>query len=411
MRVFLSVCVHLGLCIKQADVETAFLNGKLKEEIFIQAPEGYKRANTVLRLQKALYGLPEAPRCWYDKLKEVLIKLEFRSCAVESCIFVLKKGSKLIMIIIYVDDMLIASNKEEYVLELITELNKFFNVQVMEHVNSFIGLNINVIDQDLEIDQTKYLESRTKEVELAKPIKTPMEEKLKLEDLNGMDKSLCIKKFQKLLGSLNYVMERTRPDVNFAINLLSRYTNQATDELYKYLMRVQKYLWSTRNLKLRYVADCDIPIDAYCDASWASGNDSKSTSGYVIRVFGNLVQFKTKKQSMVAISSTESEYIALSECCREVLVVRNILKEIGVLVEGACKVKCDNQPTIIIGEGEGKANRTKHIRLKYHHIKDLVEKGLVQLEYVPSNENLADFLTKSVSEAKIKFSLTNLGFI
>lgn len=108
----------------------------------------------------------------------------------------------------------------------------------------------------------------------------------------------------------------------------------------------------------------DVPLDAYSDATWASEPDSKSTSGYLIRVFGNLVHYKSRKQTLVALSTTESEYIALSECCRDLLWIRNLLNEMGVLVEDASVVYCDNQEAIRISNGESKLNRTKHIAVK-----------------------------------------------
>lgn len=159
---------------------------------------------------------------------------------------------------------------------------------------------------------------------------------------------------------------------------------QADDELCKYALRMVRYLWLTVDVKWTYKRDKNAAqIDAYCDASWAlNSSDRKSTTRYIIRVYGSLVQYKTKKQSLVALPTTESEYIALSEYCREVLFVRNLLKKLLIDVHRESVIYCDNQPSIKIANGEGKMSRTKHINLKYHFIRSVIDKNLVKLCYV-----------------------------
>ncbi len=414
VRVFLAVSIRLKFHLKQLDVETAFLNGVLKEVVFIKVPEGYNEANvSYLRLLKALYGLPQSPRCWYDHLKEVLCKLGFRVSRVESCLFVLIKTNIVVLILAYVDDFFIAGNKIEEVNNVITRMQEHFTVKVMSNVSSFIGFHLNICDDAIDIDQTAYIEAIAKKYEVTnvKPTTTPMEQKLNLENKNGGSNSLCVLKFQKLLGAINYVMERTRPDVSYSTNKLSRYTLKATDELYKYLLRILKYLWTTKDMKLkmRYVSDVS-PLEAYCDASWASESESKSTTGYVVKVYGNLVLFKSRKQKLVALSTAEAEYVALSECAKDVMWIRNLLIECGINV-GVCVIFCDSQSAMKIAAAEGKCNRSRHISIKYHFIQDLVGKGFIKLEYVTSSRNLADFLTKATDSVVIKRSLRELSFV
>lgn len=144
LRVFLAVVVHSGLCVRQGDVETAFLNGILKEAIYIKPPEGYRKNGVqALRLLKALYGLPQSPKCWYEKLKEMLLKCGFRICKVESCMFILKDKDSFIIILVYVDDFLIAGNSVTVVDDVISEMNNHFNVKVMDRISSFIGFHLN----------------------------------------------------------------------------------------------------------------------------------------------------------------------------------------------------------------------------------------------------------------------------
>lgn len=412
VRVFLSVAVHRGMVIKQFDVETAFLNSPLEEEIYIKVPKGYcgkSKVRFVLRLLKALYGLKQAPANWFKLLKEILLKLGFKQCSVELCMFISRDSS--IILVIYVDDGLIAGDTLELIEEFLTQLRKYFNLRVFDKIENFIGLHLKVEVDSIQIDQCNYVNILAQKygVENCKIEKTPMEPKLNLNIGNSKTKDLCVTKFQQLLGALNYVMERTRPDVNFALNLLSQHQLRANGELYKYLLRVLKYLKSCERKVIFKVIEEAPPIESFCDASWASDPDRKSCTGYVIRVFGNLIDYKTRKQSIVALSTAEAEYIALADCIRNTMWIRNLLIEMNVSVKNAL-VRGDNQASLQIAESKGNYNRTKHIDIKYQYVRDLVTKKLIRLHFVESKDNLADMLTKSVPEAKIRNTMCCLGF-
>lgn len=357
VRCFLALVVHFKMKWKQLDVETAFLNGVLKEQVWIKVPQGYEKPGIMhLKLLKALYGLPQAPRCWYDRMKEVLLMIGFRVSRIEPCLFILVIGDDIIIFLAYVDDFFIAGTSVQLVTSVISKLQESFTVKVMPKIETFIGFHLNVCDEFIDVHQTPYIEANAKKfnIEDSKPILTPMENKLDLKIQNSDVDKRCVKKFQKLLGVINFIMERSRPDVNYSTNKLSRYTLRATEELHKYLGRVLKYLWTTRNLSLRYLeGKNEPPLEAYCDASWASEENSKSTTGYLIRVYGNLVHFKSRKQKLVALST--AEYVALSECARDVMWIRNLLIEVGVKV-GVCVIFCDNQAAMKIAAGEGNYN-------------------------------------------------------
>ena len=409
IRVFLSVAVYRKMLIWQVDVETAFLNGELKEEIYLKPPDGLDISEgSVLRLNKALYELKQAPRSWHSTVDKVLKENGFRQSRAELCLYV--KNHDLFLIL-YVDDILIAGSNESLNREVIDLLRNSFEIKLTENPKRFIGLSLNVRNEKIEIDQCAYVDGCIKRygLEDSKETKTPMEKGLNLGKTNS-NSSLCVLKFQKMLGSINYVMERTRPDVNYAVNVLSRKTNVANEEHYRYLQRVLRYLKGTRTTKLIYDSKEDAaPLEGYSDASWASEEDKKSTTGFVIRVYGNMVSFKSKKQSLVAVSTAEAEYIALSETAREMMWIRNILRELDITV-GSSILYCDNQASLKIAEGQGNYNRTRHVSLKFHHVRDLVHKNLIDLVYVSSDHNLADFLTKSLTLDKIKVAMANLGF-
>lgn len=408
IRVFLAIAVQRRMKILQADVETAFLNSELKEEIYIRPPDGLDvNKGTVLRLKKALYGLKQAPASWYSTIDSILTNNGFRRCTVELCLYIFSSD---LFIIIYVDDFLIAAINQELIDFVLNLLKDSLEIKIFEKPEKFIGLSLNIKEDTIEIDQTDYIKKCVKRFGLgdSKTVTTPMETKLDLSKTNS-NSSLCILKFQKLLGIINYIMERTRPDINFSTNVLSRKVKVANEELYKYLLRILKYLKGNANMKLIYRTSekCEA-ITAYCDASWAS-IEGRSTTGYLIKVFDNLVCFKSRKQTLVSLSTAEAEYISMSECAIDVTWIRNILKEVGLEI-GPITIYCDNQAAIKIGETQGNYNRTRHINIKYQHIKDLVSKNIIQLKYIESSHNLADFLTKCVDSTKIRSAMAKLGF-
>ncbi len=178
--------------------------------------------------------------------------------------------------------------------------------------------------------------------------------------------------------------------------MLSRKATVTNEEYYTYLLRVLRYLKGSMEVKLIYSTNENSEaVVAYSDASWASEEGSWLTTGYVIKVFNNLVCFKSRKQSIVALSTAEAEFVALSDCARDVIWIRNMLLDLDVKV-GTIPIYCDNQAAIKIAETKAKSNRTRHVNIKYHYVKDLVSKGLVRLNYIATDHNLADFLTKSV---------------
>ena len=409
IRVFLSVAVFRKLKIWQVDVETAFLNGELKEEIFLKPPDSLDVSNgAVLKLNKALYGLKQAPHSWFVTIDKVLRDNGFRQSKSELCLYV--KGKDLFLIL-YVDDILIAGSDDNSISTVIELLNSYFEIKVTTKPTKFLGLTLDVQKDRIEITQETYIQSCLQKFEMsdAKPAKTPMESKLDLSKINS-NTSLCVLKFQKLLGSLNYVMERSRPDINFPVNALSRRTHVANEEHYRYLQRVLRYLKGTSSSKLVYKSKPDAaPLEAYCDASWAAEEDRKSTTGYLVTVYGNLVLFKSKKQSLVALSTAEAEFIAMSEAARDIMWIRNLLIDLEVPIRTS-DLYCDNQACLQIVTNTGNYNRTRHVDIKHQHVRDLVRKNLIRVTHVGSELNLSDFLTKSLAFDKIKVAMNQLGF-
>lgn len=267
----------------------------------------------------------------------------------------------------------------------------------------YLGINIKCKRDAIELDQKDYLENllRKYSMENCKPTATPIEPKLELSKENVNNKDL-IHRCRKLIGSLMYAMLGTRPDICFALSYLSRYQDCASEDLWKALKRILRYIKGSINLKLIYCSREDRPLLGYTDADWAGNTeDRKSTSGYIMQVYGCTVSWSSSKQQCVALSSTEAEYIALGRGVAEVCWIKNLLQELGIECQQV-PVFVDNQSAIQIAKNPEHHKRLKHIDIKYHFVRDKVCLNIVMLFYVPTNEQVADMCTKGLNGVLIK---------
>lgn len=305
MRILLSVCNQYNLFIEQLDVKNAFLNGCLKEKVFMKIPEGLKIKNTdknkVCQLKRAIYGLKQAPKIWNEKFNDFMSELSFERSKSDYCLYTFLGQNVRCYLLLYVDDILIASNDNEFLTVLKSKLCHNFKMKVLNSVNNFLGIKIsrNFEKQVITIDQISAIENLVKKfnIENCKHFKTPMEKNLDLK--RSCDDKLNTKlPYKELLGSLMYIMMGSRPDICFSVSYFGKFQDCATDEHFKHLLRVLKYLKSTINYKL-YFCRSDKNLVGYSDADWANDNfDRKSVSGYCFKLFDNVISWSSKKQSM-----------------------------------------------------------------------------------------------------------------
>ena len=256
------------------------------------------------------------------------------------------------------------------------------------------------------LDQSNYINELASKFGVldSKLTRTPMEAGLQLEKCDVPDESLP---YRELIGSLSYIMNGTRPDISFSVNYLSRFQKNFGKTHFQHAKRVLKYLKDTASAKLVYgeAEARNSTIELYCDADFGSDNaDRKSTSGILVTLFGDSIYWNTKKQPIVALSSAESEYISLSDGVREILGFKNLLKDMGVNTlesEPVCVYE-DNQSTIAMIKNPSMTKRSKHIDLRYHFVKDVWDKNSIDIKYIPSNEQKADILTKSLGKQKFR---------
>lgn len=405
LKILLSYSCNNNLFVEQMDVETAFLNAQVKSEVYVNQPEGYEtNDNKVYKLHKALYGLKESPRVWYECFDKFIQTLNFVRSNYDYCLYVNRASKDPIYILIFVDDFLICCKDKNKIDEVKTSLMKRFAMKDLGKIKSYIGIDIDYSEDKsvMTLNQTKYIESLAAKYDLinAKLYDTPMETNLKLEQAREVDESI---KYRNIIGELLYISTGTRPDVAYSVNYLSRYQSCYNQTHYKYAMRILKYLYKTKDLKLTYYGNVNTEVlDCMVDSDFAGDNvDRKSTTGFIIRLYGNLIFWKTRKQNTVTKCSTFAEYTALSEAVTEVLFIRNLLIEsFDVKLCDPIKLYVDNSGAISIAKFGNFTKNSKHIEVQYHYINEHYEKKIIDIVKIDTKFNLADMLTKSLDKTK-----------
>ncbi|GJQ89074.1 putative ribonuclease H-like domain-containing protein [Tanacetum coccineum] len=381
IRIFLAFAAHMNMVVYQMDVKTAFLNGNLREEVYVSQPDGFvdkDKPNHVYKLKKALYGLKQAPRTWYDMLSSFLISQDFSKGSVDPTLFIRRDSKELLLVQIYVDDIIFAASTPE-LCDLIAKIMcSKFKMSMMGKISFFLGLQISQSPRGIFVNQSKYaLESLKKYgFDSCDPLDTPMVEKFKLdEDKEG--KAVDPLHYRGMIDTLLY-LTASRPDLEFAICMCARYQARPTKKHFNTVKRIFRYLKGTVNRGLWYLKDSSIAQTAFADGDHAGCQD------------------------------TRPEYIALSGCCAQILWMRSQLTDYGF---GFNKIPmyCDNKSAIALCCNNVQHSRSKHIDIKFHFIKEHVENGVIKLYFVNTEYQLADIFTKALGRERIEFLINKLG--
>ena len=402
VRLIIAVVANFGWKLRQLDVSNAYLHGRTKEPTFIELPSGHEKRDGKRKVYKtfsSIYGLKQAPRVWNQTIHDFLIEYGFKCCPVEKCLYMKER----FYLILYVDDILYAASNNDEVSDFETEIQKRFAVKFEKDVKKFLGFEILEEENSIFIKQEKYIEKMIDTFGLtdAKSLAVPMQPNLDLEKNNG-DELVDEKLYQALLGALLYVNMQTRADICYSVNVLSRYAKRPTITHLKMLKNILKYLKSCPDLGIRYRKGSKLELSLDVDSSWGNGPKRRSMFGYVISLNGSALKFRTKMQSITALSSTEAEYIGICAGVKELMFVRNMLEFLKVELEMPMKVYNDNQSAIKIGKDLSSVARTKHIEMRYFYVQQLVEKGLILLEYKQTDHMVADMMTKALGKNKFQ---------
>lgn len=403
--------------VHQLDVKCAFLNGVLEEEVFMRQPSGFERGGRLVRkLNKAIYGLKQASRRWNLRFHHFMVRLQFNQCEYDSCLYSWSNGGVILYVIIYVDDILVIGNSLQAVQELKAKLCDKFESRDLQEVESFHGLNIHRDRKAgfLTVDQRVYVNSALERFGMSncKPSVIPMEPGLKLEK-NKEEKEMTSKPYRELIGCLMYLMVTSRPDICAAVNYFAAFQSCATEEHWVHLKRVLRYLRGSMDCKLVHCRrDRSSVLEAYADADWGNDpNDRRSISGFVIKLYGSVVAWATRKQSSVALSTTEAELMALCSTSCELIWLANLLSSIGCVVMEPVNIFEDNQPCIALIVDPGKQKRLKHVDIQSFFVRELVESGEVRLVYLPTEQQITDVMTKGLAGPRFRMLRELLGII
>ncbi|RVW33894.1 Retrovirus-related Pol polyprotein from transposon RE1 [Vitis vinifera] len=400
-RILLSLAVNQDWCLQQLDIKNAFLNGDLEEEVYMKILPGFEGSmakNQVCKLQKSLYGLKQSPRAWFDRFTKAVLKLGYKQGQADHTLFVKKShAGKMTILIVYVDDIILSGNDMEELQNLKKYLSEEFEVKDLGNLKYFLGMEVARSRKGIVVSQRKYILDLLKETGMlgCKPIETPMDSQKKLgieKESTPVDRG----RYQRLVGRLIY-LSHTRPDIGFAVSAVSQFMHSPTEEHMETVYRILRYLKMTPGKGLFFRKTENRDTEVYSDADWA-GNiiDRRSTSGYCSFVWGNLVTWRSKKQSVVARSSAEAEYRALAQGIYEGIWIKRVLSELGQTSSSPILMMCDNQAAISIAKNPMHHDRTKHVEIDRHFITKKVTSDTVKLNYVPTKHQTADILTKAL---------------
>lgn len=407
MRILFALANNFDLDIEHLDVETAFLNSNLNEVIYMEQPDGFiTDKNKVCLLLKSIYGLKQSSRMWNLKVHKLLVDNDFIQSKCEPCVYFKCLNKKITIIALYVDDFYVFSNCNDTKSKLYKLLESNFNVKNLGSLKNCLGINITRDKSKgiLTLDQSAYIRKLLKifGMEQCRPVSTPMVCNSKLEKAESAD---CLDddvyKYRQLLGSLMYLSVCTRPDITFAVSQLSQFNNGFNKSHWIAAKRILRYLAGTLNYALYFHRSHDLNLVAYADADW--GNDCldrKSYTGYVIKLGTNTISWESRKQKCVALSSTEAEYLAISDTCKELCFIKNFVFEI-MNVKISTTLFNDNQSAQkLLTIREFCHKKTKHIDIRYHFVKDLIVNNLIAVKYMSTDNMIADVLTKALSSTK-----------
>lgn len=403
IRLVFALAATRGWLIQQIDINNAFLNGDLEETIYMTQPKGFEDPlypHYVCKLNKSIYGLKQAPRAWYDKLKNCLLNLGFQRSTSDFSLFFKKSGSDLMLVLVYVDDILLTGDSQKQILDVINLLNAQFALKHPGLVSYFLGLEVTHKNKCYHLTQSQYILELLDKNDLTdcNPCATPMCSSLKLSKDQGIPLTNPTP-YRSTVGALQY-LTLTRPDIAFAVNKLSQFLQNPTDIHWNACKHLLRYLKGTHSFALSFSPSSSLLFSGFADADWASCvDDTRSTGGHCIYLGDNLIVWNAKKQSVVSRSSAESEYRALANATVDLIWLHSLCGELGISVTIPSKIWSDNKSALALASNPVFHARTKHVEIDVHFVREKVQSKVVEVGYVPSEDQVADLFTKALPEA------------
>lgn len=416
VKMLLAIAHNKKMKLHQLDITGAYLNGEIQETIYMEQPKGFvnpSKPGHVCQLKKALYGLKQAGLEWNKKLTSFILSIGFKKTTSDCCVFSHQNGKEYAIILVHVDDILIAYQSKSTIDRIINQFKNEFQVTETDKVKHFLGIEIgHDIDRGYWMSQDHYIRDLLIEYQMdkAKPCDTPLVAREDIAPTQENDKLIEPKTYQKIIGQLNYLATQTRPDISFATNRLAQFNQKPCERHMNLTRHILRYLKGTAKFKLYLTCNNLNKLEAYTDASFGpSQYDTKSITGYTVLLGGALIEWGSKKQTTTVTSTAYAEYIAMSTTSEHLQFFEQFLTELKLRDDNTPTpiMHCDNQAAIAITEQTQLSHASRSIKLRFHNVRERALNNEIQIVYQPSDTMLADLLTKVV-DAKTGKRLTHL---
>ena len=412
VRLVLALAASKHWYLHQLDVNNAFLHGDLDEEVYMSVPLGYKteKPGQVCKLLKSLYGLKQASRQWNYKLTTTLLSLGYIQSKSDYSLFVKSDSAHITILLVYVDDIVLAGDDIQEIQTVKALLNAKFKIKDLGQLKYFLGLEIARSQQGINLSQRKYALELLEDAGLlgCQPVSTPIQPGTKFSKTEGKPYS-DVQAYRRLLGRLLY-LTNTRPDLCFAVSTLSQFLSNPLEDHYAAAIRILRYIKKNPGQGLFFPSNTEHSLKAFSDSDWAACPDTRrSVTGFNVFYGASLISWKSKKQDTISRSSTEAEYRALASTTCEIQWLLYLLHDLKQPLPQPVPLFCDNQSAIRIAQNPAMHERTKHIEIDCHLIRDKVQAGVIKLLPISTSSQLADIHTKALHPAQFQSLLSKLS--
>lgn len=407
VRLLLALAAKNSWEVHHMDVKSAFLNGDLLEEVYVKKPEDFVKKgqeHRVYKLLKALYGLRQAPRAWYSRLNKCLKDLGFEKGPYDQVVYTKKEGGESLIVGVYVDDLLVTGSSVNNILKFKAQMTGEFEMSDLGKLAYYLGLEVEQNKEFTELKQSAYARKLLEKANMlgCNSVKYPMEPRVQIhKDENG--KRVDATKYRSLIGGLRYLVN-TRPYIAYSVGVVSRHMETPTSLHMGAVKRILRYVKGTLDYGLRYTkGKGNYILSGFSDSDFAGDKeDRKSTGGMTFYLNENLITWVSQKQKCVALSSCEAEFMAANAAACQGIWLRNLLRQITDLGPGPVIIYVDNKSTIDLSKNPVSHGRSKHIDIRFHFIRDCIERGDILVKYVKTGEQKADVLTKPMFTKKFE---------
>jgi hypothetical protein len=423
IRAVLAIAAAEDLEMHQIDIKGAYLNGILtdREVIYMQQPPGYhavSKSKLVCRLRKTLYGLKQSGRRWYQRLVEIMMThLKFSRSDVDQAVFFRRDEKSVIIVLVHVDDCTVTASSMALIIDFKLRITEHVEITDLGELHWLLGIEIRRDRQrrTIHLSQRSYLESilRRYGFQDLKPVSIPMDTNIRLTTAQSPSTTADFAlmrdiPYREAVGSLMYAALGTRPDIAFAVQTISRFSSKPGPAHWEAVKRVFRYLKGTIELWLSY-GKTNMKLLGYTDADGSMAEDRHAISGYAFLIHGGAVSWSAKRQEIIALSTTEAEYVAITHAAKEALWLRSLIFQLFELDLEPTTLFSDNKSAIELTKDHQFHPRTKHIDIRFHFIRYIVEHGSIRLIYCPTDDMVADTLTKALPSTKVKHFATEFG--